>query len=195
MKGQNSIRIYSFYYKPTVVPVDDNLYKPIMVGNALMPALVEMTGDDSGRSISEKNRYYSELTGIYWVWKNTRQDITGACHYRRYFHESDTEPFDLRIKRFLYWPVGLWKKRYGLIYTSNIRRFRNRILHEDQIMKILQDYDGILPQKRKLRYTVEEHYRRYHNSTDLGIISQVLCKKYPAWTDAYNKMLNGYELY
>ena len=29
-----------------------------------------MIGDDTGDNISDKNREYCELTGIYWIWKN-----------------------------------------------------------------------------------------------------------------------------
>lgn len=43
-------------------------------------------GDNTGENISEKNRYYSELTGLYWLWKNFKDaDHIGICHYRRYF--------------------------------------------------------------------------------------------------------------
>lgn len=44
--------------------------------------------DDMGENISELNSYYNELTGLYWVWKNTDFQYTGICHYRRRF-ESD----------------------------------------------------------------------------------------------------------
>ncbi len=195
MKNYRNIRIYSFYYKKTIVPVDDDLYVPVMVGNASGTVQTEMTSDDTGDSISEKNKYFSELTGIYWVWKNTRQDITGCCHYRRYFIADEEEPFDLKIKRAFYYFLGLYKKRYGLIYTSNLRRFSRKILREDKIFKILETYDVILPQKRKLKYTVEEHYRRYHNSEDMKIISHILIKKYPDHVPAFNKMLKDNTLY
>ncbi len=195
MKSYGNIRIYSFYYKETVVPVENELYVPVIVGSAFRKLNAKMTGDDSGISISEKNNFFSELTGIYWVWKNTTQDVTGCCHYRRYFYEDDVEPFDLRVKRAFYYLLGLHKKRYGLIYTSNLRRFTQKILGEKKISEILDVYDAILPQKRKLKYTVEEHYRRYHNSGDMEIIAQILRKKYPAYIPAFKKMLKTKSLY
>lgn len=45
--------------------------------------------DDVGDNISEKNRFYNELTAIYWVWKNTDWPYTGICHYRRRFITDD----------------------------------------------------------------------------------------------------------
>jgi len=42
--------------------------------------------DNSGDSIADRNVDLSELTAIYWVWKNVT-DLAGVgfCHYRRYF--------------------------------------------------------------------------------------------------------------
>lgn len=46
--------------------------------------------DDSGDSISDRNPDFSEMTAIYWVWKNVADlDGVGFCHYRRYFDFRD----------------------------------------------------------------------------------------------------------
>lgn len=153
-----------------------------------------MTGDDTGESISEKNKYYSELTGIYWVWKNTKQDITGTCHYRRYFTLKN-EPFDLTIKRMIYFFLGLHKKRHGLIYTNNIDRFGKRILNEAEVTSVFQNYDAILPIQRKLKYSVKEHYRRYHNINDLKIIEEIIESIHPEYLPSFHTTLNSKQLY
>ena len=47
-----------------------------------------------GENINHLNRFYSELTTFYWVWKNQiRSKVIGFCHYRRLFtHIMDVEP-------------------------------------------------------------------------------------------------------
>ena len=44
--------------------------------------------ETSGQNISKFNKYFAELTGIYWVYKNklshyNDNDYIGFCHYRR----------------------------------------------------------------------------------------------------------------
>lgn len=78
-----AIRIYTMTHKKFDVP-DDSMYIPLQVGHAVHEDLGYL-GDDTGDNISEQNCYYSELTGIYWIWKNVKDlDYVGVCHYRRY---------------------------------------------------------------------------------------------------------------
>jgi hypothetical protein len=79
-----SVTIFTMTHKKFPAPKDP-IYVPLQVGRAGKEDLGYI-GDDTGVSISEKNCYYGELTGVYWVWKNIRtSDYVGVCHYRRYF--------------------------------------------------------------------------------------------------------------
>lgn len=72
----------------------DEVYTPIHLGRAVSSCTDEMRdmiGDDTGDNISDKNVYYSEATGIYWVWKNVHDcDYVGIHHYRRFLAEHFT---------------------------------------------------------------------------------------------------------
>ena len=58
---------------------------PIQTGAANKTPWPGYLRDDVGDNISSKNRYFGELTGLYWVWKNTTDEKVGWCHYRRFF--------------------------------------------------------------------------------------------------------------
>ena len=79
-----SISIFTITHVP-FTPPEDPIYIPLQVGRALHDDYGYQS-DASGDNISVKNPYYSELTGLYWIWKNyTDADYLGLCHYRRYF--------------------------------------------------------------------------------------------------------------
>ena len=188
------IKIYILYYKPGFIFDLGEIYQPLMSGKSSLLVLNDMPGDNSGDNISIKNQYYSELSGIYWVWKNTSQDITGCCHYRRFF-TALPEPFFYKLKRLLYFPARLHRKRIGLIYTSNTRLFETRILNQSEIEKLMKSYDAILPQARKLKYTVETHYQRYHDINDLYVLREILTDKYPEYLGAFQSVMISKRLY
>lgn len=77
------VQIYVCTHKP-FDPPRDPIYVPLQVGKKGKTDLGYL-GDDTGNEISQKNCYYSELTGLYWAARNCPDvDIKGSCHYRRY---------------------------------------------------------------------------------------------------------------
>jgi hypothetical protein len=190
----NNIKVFSFYHKDATIILRDDVNQPLMVGGANQKNNCRITGDDTGENISSKNKYYCELTGIFWVWKNTQSDVTGACHYRRYF-TAKPEPVLYKIKRLLYFPIGLYKRRYGLIYTGNTSLFIPRIINKKEIEDLLSQYDAILPQARKLNYSVEVHYQRYHSPHDLSVLKSILAEKYPDYLPAFQQVFQSKRLY
>lgn len=87
-----SFQIYAMAHKAFEVP-PDALYCPLQVGSALHEDLGYLR-DDTGDNISERNCYYSELTGLYWIWKNQpKLDYVGTCHYRRFLINEQEKIF------------------------------------------------------------------------------------------------------
>lgn len=71
------VRIYVLTHKDfTPPPLSE--YIPLSVHEA------------AGENIAAKNDTFSELTGLYWIWKNdTASEIVGTAHYRRYLLNAD----------------------------------------------------------------------------------------------------------
>lgn len=80
------IKIFVVSHSPEeIVKIEANdMYTPLFVGRNGQDNLGFLS-DDTGMEISAKNPHYCELTGLYWMWKNTDADIIGLCHYRRHF--------------------------------------------------------------------------------------------------------------
>ncbi len=194
MKPIRDLKIYVFYYEAKSAIQLGEMYIPIWAGKNNKPNVSGFTGDDTNENISHKNKYYSELTGLYWVWKNTKSDLVGSTHYRRYFTIVNA-PFLYKIKRLFFYPAGIWKKRYGLIYTSNLKYWKSKILNEQQIEKIFETYEAIFPVRRKLKYNIETHYKRYHNIDDLKKIEQIITEYSPEYLNTFNQVLQGNRMF
>lgn len=90
----SDVRIYVMAHKAFDEPRNP-IYVPMQVGAALHDSLGYLA-DNTGDNISSKNPHYSELTGLYWMWKNgPKCDITGLCHYRRFFLKNGKDLLDV----------------------------------------------------------------------------------------------------
>lgn len=137
-------------------------YKSLLVG-AYKGHTFGDVFDDSGDHISEKNPNYCELTGVYWLWKNVKDDYIGITHYRR--------------------------------------RFTNRfsdadVVSEKDILKILNEYDIIMPFKRTMPKSIEEHYCEESGfKKDLDKVREIISEKYPDYVDTYDQVMQGNQTY
>lgn len=132
--------IFTMTHKKFAVP-QNPVYVPLQVGKRGNGDLGYL-GDDTGDSISEKNCYYGELTGIYWLWKNYKgQENIGICHYRRYFidehmqllEEADYEKilseYDVITSKAMY-AEGSYKEYYGKAHQIKDLEEEGRVIQE-----------------------------------------------------------------
>lgn len=116
-----SVCIAVAVHKPYRMP-KDSMYLPLQVGKALHPEIdLGFQTDDTGDNISLLNASYSELTALYWLWKNSDARYKGLAHYRRHF-----------ASHYMHFNLG--------------DRF-NRIVKHEEINQLLESTDIILPEK------------------------------------------------
>lgn len=151
-------------HKKYIIPKDD-IYLPIHSGAALSNFDLGYQRDDEGDNISYKNPNYSELTALYWLWKNDDSDYKGLVHYRRHF--------SIRKKVF-------WFEQGEF----------DEILDFNRISSLMEFSDIILPQKRHYYIeTIESHYNHTHYEEDLIVTQDVIKKYYPEYLVSYNEVL------
>ena len=146
-------------------------FKSLLVGATKykgdIPSNIEK--DDSIQdNISEKNSNYCELTGMYWMWKNSKidnEEIIGLSHYRRYF-----------IKNIL----SVKKKNY---------------LNYDDIDNIINQYDVILPKKRVCKGKIVDEFVGAPKKEDMDKTREIIKTIYPEYIESYDAFLNQKEAY
>lgn len=82
-KLKKNIKIYTVSHKEFKMP-QESIYEPIYVGK--YGAEKEfMQSDRRGDNIARYNPFINETTALYWIWKHSKEDYIGICHYRRFF--------------------------------------------------------------------------------------------------------------
>lgn len=144
-----STTIFAMTHKKFIPPTD-KMYVPLHVGKEGKEDLGYL-GDDTGDNISRKNPYYSELTGVYWVWKNyPKSENVGICHYRRFlvndagrlFSEAEIESI---LSRYDLITTKTLTMRYpyydGFSHNHNLKDLEVAL---DVIKELYPDYYGTL---------------------------------------------------
>lgn len=129
--------------------------------------------DDTGDQISDKNSSYCELTGLYWIWKNSNEqadDITGLVHYRRFFTTEEEN------RRYI---------RDGIM---------PHLLSWNVIEKSTAQGNVILPKETKTLDTVYRTYGRVHFAGDLDETGKSIHKLCPSYDESFQKVMNSHRI-
>lgn len=187
-------KVYIAFHQKGELISEDNVYSALHVGKSISNLQLGIQNDATGDNISDKNEIYSELTGWYWIWKNQKHDFIGTGHYRRYF---TTAPASLmrKIGKLLLYFIGLKKKRQGLWYVGNSKKWHDKILTMNEIQSFMNEFDVILPQKKKFSYSVLEQYSRRHKKEDVILTREILKEKYPAYIQSFDAVFSDFEMY
>ena len=142
---------------------EDEMYLPLFVGSEGKEG-IGFECDNTGDNISVKNAYYSELTGLYWAWKNLDAEYIGLAHYRRHFTLANRIPKE----------------------TSD--KFKI-VLSREEAERILDRTDVILPKKRN--YYIEnlyDHYAHTLHVEPLDITGQIIKDRYPEYYSEFERL-------
>lgn len=147
---------------------EDTCYLPIEVGAALHPDRgLGYQSDAEGESISQENHMYSELTALYWLWKNSSSAYKGLVHYRRYLGKCNL------VSRFA-------RDRY------------KRIASAEDFARALTRTAVIVPSKRKYYIeTIEGHYGHTLTPEHFRIVRDVLNEVHPDYVDAFEHVMQS----
>ena len=99
-------------------------YIPLLVGADFNKNTANYLQDNIGDNISSKNKYFCELTGIYWLDKNLESNENiGISHYRRYFYDPDVKGIKL-----------LKKRAFGQMVPLDIESLNDLLVNHDWVV-------------------------------------------------------------
>ncbi|NEG54855.1 DUF4422 domain-containing protein [Bifidobacterium platyrrhinorum] len=183
------IKIFIAAHTPSVFP-DCASILPIQAGTATAgktggTVFEDMLHDDDGENISDLNPMYSELTVLYWAWKNTDADYIGLGQYRRYLNFSQNSYAEDK--------AGEIPGAY--INAQSISEYG---LNDASIAQAVTDWDIITGPTRnvhklygftnlKEQWDADRHLR----SADLQHMYDILCTRHPEYREDADTVLNG----
>ena len=135
-----------------LIAVPDEIF-PVHAGASIDTFALAEIRDNGGENISVKNKNYSELTVLYWMWKN-KLCVTGT-------EDGEADQY-----------FGLAQYRRVLMFSD-----------DDMTRIVDNDVDAILPYPMPYEPDIEVHHKRYLKDEDWDAVLRALEELQPAYAD------------
>lgn len=161
---------------------------PIQVGASLCKERVADILDCDGKNISDKNVNYSELTALYWIWKNilipqpdaaegnifgAEEGYYGMCHYRRILELSEDDVLRLGSN-----PVDVVLP-YPMPYEPDIREHHKRYLKASDWQALLTAIEEVYPEYYKVFPDIL--HQQYFYNYNIILARKNVLRDYCSW--------------
>lgn len=174
-------KIYIITHKKIPISYDDNLYYPIQVGKKFTNLELNYQTDDVNENISEKNKNYCELTGIYWILKNRNlEDYIGICHYRRYFVKKlsnklidekyinkNMKKYDIILPKRFFFKYSMWDNYFKNGNGKEADLIKLKKIIEEDYPELLSTFNKVLDRKSgsycNMFIMKRKDFEEYHN--------------------------------
>ncbi len=138
---------------------------PLQVGADHSDEEIADLADNKGENISSKNGNYSELTGLYWIWKNKMASKGMLDDEERQYY-------------------GLAQYRRRLVFSD-----------DDLLRLVDNDVDVVLPYPMPYEPNIHAHHKRYLQEGDWSALLIALRELEPEYAEAFPAILEQQYLY
>lgn len=146
-------------------PIFEDYTYPLQVGTENADVRIADLADNCGDSISKKNVNYSELTGLYWIWKN------------KLLPQGDTETEKMQY-------YGLNQYRRMIVFSD-----------DDLLRLGDNDIDAVLPYPMHYEPDINAHHKRYLKDADWEAMLAAVKELQPEYADYFPEVLKQNYLY
>lgn len=165
----NNSCVYIAFHKDCELPTIDG-YIPLLLGASekQIHCIKHYCEDNIGVNISNKNNAYCELTGLYWIWKNTEHSYVGLVHYRRFFARIYGIRYNTRNFVFKFLNEG-----YHIYTTSELSYMLEKydiIVKKSELYKqgnktIFENHEHVGKENwRRLKNLIRDDYPEYYKT-------------------------------
>jgi len=155
--------------------------KPLGLGEGSFPK--HWLKEQDGENITNLNKYFSEWTGIYWIWKNRlnnakNDDWIGNCHYRKLWLNNVFNRKQKFSSKSLY--SKLLKPNNPIFLNCDAIQLQPTFLKKDTVSQQFENVHGknILNECIKfLDNEDEDKFKKYLNGNKLHVLAMFITKK------------------